>query len=304
MQLAITLVAPDPSVLPAAQERVELTLPAASARVQAARLLGPAALDLQITCDLTLSVAEVRRALREDLERVLEGLPVDFAVQPAADRRKRLFLADMDSTIIDGECLDELADFAGVKSQVSAITERAMRGEIGFEGALTERVAMIKGLPLSALQQCYDERIRLNPGARTLVQTLRTNGVRCVLVSGGFSFFTERVAVAAGFHLQRANRFVERGLTLSGQVEAPILGRESKLQTLREEAQVLEIKLSATCAVGDGANDLAMIEAAGLGVAYRAKPVVAAQADARIDHADLTALLYFQGYGAESFVCD
>ena len=302
MQLAITLVAPDPAVLPAAQERVELVLPDAGGQVRASRLLGPGALDLEIASDLTLSVAEVVRALREELDRALEGLAVDLAVQPSFGRRKRLFLADMDSTIIGCECLDELADFAGVKTQVAAITERAMRGEIDFDGALTERVAMLKGLPVSALQQCYDERVRLNPGARTVVQTLRANGARCVLVSGGFTFFTERVAAAAGFHQQRANRFVERGDVLTGQVETPILGREAKLQTLREEAQALEINLAAACVIGDGANDLAMIEAAGLGVAYRAKPVVAAQADARIDHADLTALLYFQGYGADAFV--
>jgi phosphoserine phosphatase len=304
MQLAITLVAPDPDLLPAAQERVELVLPMASASVQSARLLGPGALDLEITSRLVLSAAEVIRALREDLERALEGLAVDLAVQPTAGRKKRLFLADMDSTIIGCECLDELADFAGVKAEVSAITERAMRGEIGFEAALTERVAMLKALPTSALQRCYDERVRLNPGARTLVRTLRANGVRCVLVSGGFSFFTERVAAAAGFHSQRANRLVERGDLLTGEVEAPILGREAKLAALREEAQALNIDLALTCALGDGANDLAMIEAAGLGVAYSAKPVVAAQADARIAHADLTALLCFQGYGFESFVSD
>jgi phosphoserine phosphatase len=207
----------------------------------------------------------------------------------------------MDSTIIGCECLDELADFAGVKNKVAAITERAMRGEIDFEDALRERVAMLKDLPLTALQQCYDQRVRLNPGARTLVQTLRAHGVRCVLVSGGFSFFTERVAEAAGFHHNRANRFVEHKDRLAGRVEEPILGREAKLAALREEAQGLEISPGAACAIGDGANDLAMIEVAGLGVAYRAKPVVAAQADARIDHADLAALLYFQGYSAEEF---
>jgi phosphoserine phosphatase len=304
MLLAITLVAPDPDVLPAAQERAELVLPALSAQVQSSRLLGPGALDLDIASALTLSVAEVVRALREELERALDGLAVDVAVQPSAGRRKRLFLADMDSTIIGCECLDELADFAGVKAQVSAITERAMRGEIDFTNALTERVAMLKNLPLGALQQCYDQRVRLNPGARTLVRTLRAHGVHCVLVSGGFSFFTERVAAEAGFHRQFANRFVERGGVLTGEVRSPILGQEAKLATLRQEAQALEINLGSACAIGDGANDLAMIEAAGLGVAYRAKPVVAAQADARIDHADLTALLYFQGYGVEAFDSD
>jgi phosphoserine phosphatase len=208
----------------------------------------------------------------------------------------------MDSTIISCECLDELADFAGVKDKVAAITERAMAGEIGFEGALRERVAMLKGLDKNALQQCYDERVRLNPGARTLVQTLRSHGVRCVLVSGGFTFFTGRVAEWAGFHDDRANRFVEDGDVLAGAVHDPILGREAKLAALRQEAEGLGVKPSAAIAIGDGANDLAMIEEAGLGIAYRAKPVVAAQADARIDHADLTAVLYFQGYRAEEFV--
>jgi phosphoserine phosphatase len=208
----------------------------------------------------------------------------------------------MDSTIIGCECLDELADFAGVKAEVSAITERAMRGEIGFEGALRERVGMLKGLPLEALQRCYDERVRLNPGARTLVATMAAHGARCALVSGGFTFFTRRVAEAAGFHDQRANVLIDDGAgALTGQVGDPILGREAKLSALQAEAAALGIALDAAIAIGDGANDLAMIEAAGLGVAYRAKPLVAAQADARIDHADLTALLYFQGYRAEQF---
>jgi phosphoserine phosphatase len=231
----------------------------------------------------------------------LDGLPVDVAVQPAEGRRKKLFIADMDSTIIGCECLDELADFAGAKAEVAAITERAMAGEIGFEGALRERVAMLKGLDNAALQQCYDQRVRLNPGAWTLVRTMRARGVRCVLVSGGFTFFTTRVAEACGFHADRANRFVEDGAVLAGAVHEPILGREAKLAALREEAAGLGVDLSAAIAIGDGANDLAMIEAAGLGVAYRAKPLVAAQADCRIDHADLTALLYFQGYAAEDF---
>jgi phosphoserine phosphatase len=226
---------------------------------------------------------------------------VDFAVQPAEGRRKSLFIADMDSTIIGCECLDELADFAGVKAQVAAITERAMAGEIGFEGALRERVGMLKGLDESALQRCYDERVKLNPGAWTLVRTLRAKGVRCVLVSGGFTFFTGRVAQAAGFQDDRANRFIIDGDKLTGEVGEPILGREAKLAALREEAAKLGVDPSAAIAIGDGANDLAMIEEAGLGVAYRAKPVVAAQADCRIDHCDLTALLYFQGYAVEEF---
>jgi phosphoserine phosphatase len=210
----------------------------------------------------------------------------------------------MDSTIINVECLDELADFAGLKAEIAAITERAMRGELAFEGALRERVGMLKGLATQALQQAYDERVRLNPGARTLVRTMAANGARCVLVSGGFTFFTGRVAAAAGFHANRANTLIEADGRLAGLVGEPILGREAKLAALLEEAKALGLPLAGTLAVGDGANDLAMIEAAGLGVAYRAKPIVAAQADAKIDHADLTALLYFQGYRAAEFVRD
>jgi phosphoserine phosphatase len=224
--------------------------------------------------------------------------PVDFAVQPVENRRKRLLIADMDSTIINVECLDELADFAGVKDKVSEITERAMRGELAFEGALRERVGMLKGLSVDALQACYDDRVKLNPGARTLVRTMAEHGARCALVSGGFTFFTSRVAEAAGFHLNRANTLIEADGQLTGTVGEPILGKEAKLAALQEETAALGLTPADALAVGDGANDLAMIEAAGLGVAYRAKPIVAAQAHAKVDHADLTALLYFQGYTA------
>jgi phosphoserine phosphatase len=301
MHLALTLVAPDPKTIFAAQERAESALAPLSAQVAGRRVLGPGALDIALEVFTTLSRAEILAAVRAAVGEALEHQPVDFAVQPAEGRKKALFVADMDSTIIGCECLDELADFAGVKEEVAAITERAMRGEIGFEGALRERVAMLKGLENSALQQCYDDRVRLNPGAFTLVQTLRAQGVRCVLVSGGFTFFTSRVAEAAGFQANRANRFVVEGERLAGAVHEPILGREAKLAALREESKALGIDPSGAIAIGDGANDLAMIEEAGLGVAYRAKPVVAAQADCRIDHADLTALLYFQGYAAEEF---
>lgn len=301
MHLAITLVAPEPADIPLAHERVEQALPSLSASVAGRRMLGPGALDLAVEVMTTLSAAEALAAARAAVNEAIEQLRVDAAVQLAEGRKKALFIADMDSTIIGCECLDELADFAGVKDAVAAITERAMRGEIGFEGALRERVAMLKGLDTAALQQCYDERVRLNPGAWTLVRTLRDHGARCMLVSGGFSFFTGRVAEACGFHADRANRFVEENGVLAGAVHEPILGREAKLAALREEAGRLDVGLAAAIAIGDGANDLAMIEAAGLGVAYRAKPVVAAQADCRIDHADLTALLYFQGYGVEDF---
>lgn len=237
----------------------------------------------------------------EPVKAALADLAVDFAIQPAANRRKGLLIADMDSTIINVECLDELADFAGVKAQVSEITERAMRGELAFEGALRERVGMLKGLGVSALQACYDERVKLNPGAETLVRTMAKHGARCALVSGGFTFFTSRVAEAAGFHLNRANTLIALDGVLTGAVGDPILGKEAKLAALREETASLGLTPADALAVGDGANDLAMIEAAGLGVAYRAKPIVAAQADAKVDHTDLTTLLYFQGYKAEEF---
>jgi phosphoserine phosphatase len=252
----------------------------------------------------TFMEADELTALRPIVAGLLAGKAVDFCLQPAEGRRKGLLIADMDSTIINVECIDELADFAGVKAQVSEITERAMRGELDFEAALRERVAMLKGLPLADLQRAYDERVRLNPGARTLVRTMTAHSAKAFLVSGGFSFFTRRVAEAAGFNANRANTLIEDGDVLAGTVGEPILGREAKLAALREEAAALGIPLSATLAVGDGANDLAMIEASGLGVAYRAKPIVAAQAHAKVDHTDLTSLLYFQGYRADEFVTD
>jgi len=256
--------------------------------------LGPNAIDLIFEAE---AIAPIHLAAKD----AIAEAPIDFCVQPQANRRKQLLIADMDSTLIGCECLDELADFAGVKAEVSAITERAMRGEIGFEGALRERVGMLKGLPIAALEQCYAQRVRLNPGAETMVKTMAVHGARCVLVSGGFGFFTSRVVVAAGFHADRANTLIEADGKLTGQVGDPILGREAKLAALQEECAALGVGLDQALAIGDGANDLAMITAAGLGVAYRAKPVVAAEADARIDHTDLTALLYFQGYRAADF---
>jgi phosphoserine phosphatase len=287
--LAITLVSPDPAALAAVTAAVRAALV-----VIDETMLGEGAVDLAAD----LPVAEAHAAVKA----VVRAAPVDFAVQPAEGRRKRLLIADMDSTIIGCECLDELADFAGVKAQVSEITERAMRGELLFEGALRERVGMLKGLSVDALLACYDDRVRLNPGARTLVRTMAAHGARCALVSGGFTFFTRRVAEAAGFHMNRANTLIEADGKLTGQVGDPILGKEAKLAALREETTALGLTPADALAVGDGANDLAMIEAAGLGVAYRAKPIVAAQAHAKVDHADLTALLYFQGYKASEFV--
>lgn len=239
--------------------------------------------------------------LRQEAAAAVAELPVDWALVPLEGRRKRLLVADMDSTIINGECLDELADFAGIKAEIAAITERAMRGEIEFEPALIERVGMLKGLALDALQRTYDERVRLNPGAATLVKTMAAHGARCVLVSGGFTYFTSRVTEAAGFHAHRANVLLDDGAALTGEVQRPILGRAAKLEALTSEAAALGVSASDALAIGDGANDLDMIEAAGLGVAYRAKPIVAAEADAKIEYMTLEAALFFQGYRRSEF---
>jgi phosphoserine phosphatase len=236
--------------------------------------------------------------------RELAGLPVDVNI--VADdlgfRRKKLLVADMDSTIIEQECIDEMADMLGLKPTIAAITERAMRGELDFEAALTERVALLKGMAEVDLQRVLEERITLMPGARTLVATMRANGAFTALVSGGFSFFTSRIAKRAGFDIDHANTLLIEAGRLSGAIAQPILGREAKLETLRRHASGKGLIEPQTLAVGDGANDLAMIRAAGLGVAYRAKPVVAAQAKARIVHGDLTSLLYLQGYKRHEFV--
>jgi phosphoserine phosphatase len=242
------------------------------------------------------------RALREDLARRFAGVAVDIAVVPAADRRKRLLVADMDSTIIQQECIDEMADLFGLGERVAAITERAMRGEIAFEPALRERVGLLAGLRESDLERVLAERIRPMPGARTLVATMRRAGAFTALVSGGFTFFTSRIRALVGFDVDHANTLTMREGRLTGEVGEPILGREAKLAALEHYRAAQGLAAEATLAVGDGANDLAMIRAAGLGVAYRAKPVVAAEAAAQITHGDLTALLYLQGYRRDEFV--
>jgi phosphoserine phosphatase len=240
--------------------------------------------------------------LRALLEAKVEGRAVDVVIQPAAGRQKRLLVADMDSTIIGQECLDELADFAGLKAKVAAITERAMRGEIEFEPALRERVRLLAGLPADTIDRVLAERITLNPGARTLVWTMRANGATAILVSGGFTAFTEKVAAMAGFNESHANQLLVADGKLTGRVAEPILGRSAKLATLEDAIIRLGLNAEDTMAVGDGANDLGMIRRAGLGVAYHAKPKVAEAAAARIDHGDLTALLYTQGYKRHQFV--
>jgi phosphoserine phosphatase len=243
-----------------------------------------------------------RKQLADQLRATLAAAPLDLAIQPLAHRRKKLLVADMDSTMIGQECIDELADLVGLKDHVSAITERAMRGEIAFEPALRERVALLKGLPASVIDEVIAKRITLMSGARALIGTMRAHGAHTVLVSGGFSLFTQTVAGMIGFDENHANTLLVENGTLTGFVEEPILGREAKLDTLLEVARYMQLPLEDTMAVGDGANDLAMIGRAGLGVAYHAKPAVAAAADIRIDHGNLTALLYLQGYRRDEFV--
>jgi len=255
----------------------------------------------EVAVDIPFTGSEDINAIADRLREARGDLPIDVVVQPQANRRKKLFLADMDSTMIGQECIDELADFAGLKAHVAAITERAMRGEIAFEPALRERVALLKGLPLSVTDEVLKERITLTPGGRELVGTMRANGAYTCLVSGGFTAFTGKVAEMIGFQENRANTLLAEDGKLTGTVAEPILGREAKLATLRELREAFDMDSIDTLAVGDGANDLGMIQDAGLGVAYHAKPTVAAAAHARIDHGDLTALLYAQGYKRTEF---
>ena len=257
-------------------------------------------------CELVFEVAAgAALAPRQALVgRALAGRPIDVNIVPAdaATRRKRLLIADMDSTIIEQECIDEMADMLGLKAQVALITERAMQGEIGFEAALTERVGLLKGLAAAELERVWRERVTLMPGAKTLVATMRAHGAFAALVSGGFTYYTSRVATAVGFDVDQANTLGIADGRLTGAVIGPILGKAAKLAALQRYALEQRLDPALTLAVGDGANDLAMIEAAGLGVAYRAKAIVAAKAAAGITHGDLTALLYLQGYAKDEFV--
>ncbi len=226
---------------------------------------------------------------------------LDGVVVPAAGRRKRLLVADMESTMIENEMLDELADFLGLREKIAGITARAMNGEIDFAAALDERVGLLRGLPIARLDEAA-RRIRYTPGAATLVATMKQHGATCALVSGGFTYFTALVRQALGFDFDAANTLKHDGRTLSGAVEPPILGKEAKLATLERLGAERGLPIADTMSVGDGANDLPMLKAAGLGVAYHAKPAVAAEVSVRIDHGDLTALLYLQGYRRSDFV--
>jgi phosphoserine phosphatase len=231
----------------------------------------------------------------------LQALGIDLAVQPAEGRRKRLLIADMDSTMIRQECIDELACEAGVGAHVAGITARAMNGELDFEAALRERVALLRGLPEAVIARVIRDRITLMPGGRELVATMKAAGARAALVSGGFTAFTGPIAARLGFDEHRANRLGLAEGALTGEVEEPILGRAAKLAALEEIAAGMGITPVEAVAVGDGANDLAMLGRAGMGVALHAKPVVAAECEVRVNHGDLTALLFLQGYARDEF---
>ncbi|RXX15348.1 phosphoserine phosphatase SerB [Brucella canis] len=255
-----------------------------------------------IACDIPLPLGMEASEADASLHATLDGAPIDVVVQEQERRRKKILIADMDSTMIGQECIDELAEEAGLRDHVAAITARAMNGEIAFEPALRERVALLKGLPLSVIDKVISTRITLTPGGPQLVRTMRKHGAYTALVSGGFTSFTRRIAEMIGFNEERANRLIDDGTRLTGTVAEPILGREAKVEKLVEIAERLGLTPEDAIAVGDGANDLSMIQLAGTGVALHAKPAVAAQTKMRIDHGDLTALLYIQGYRKADFV--
>jgi phosphoserine phosphatase len=261
-------------------------------------------LDKQIAMDVVFAARS--ESEREEISGIfrsrLKAEPVDIIIQPVVTRRKSLFIADMDSTMIGQECIDELAAELRIKQKVAKITERSMRGELAFEPALRERVRLLEGLDTVVIPKIIANKITLTPGARTLISTLKSHGVYTALVSGGFTLFASRIAEAIGFDESRANTLVVENGKLTGEVKEPILGREAKRETLIELRDQFALAQAETIAIGDGANDLDMIGEAGLGVAFKAKPAVAAAADARIDHGDLTALLYALGFSRSTWM--
>jgi phosphoserine phosphatase len=296
MSFIVTLVAArDATVLtPAAIDAVRDALSAPRGGSESARILSPG------------EAAEFFVAERPDLQTAraaLAGAPIDVLATSPRGRRRGLLVADMDSTIVTSETLDELAVFAGLGEKIAAITAQSMNGEIDFREALRARVAMLKGLDLAAIEKTLAA-TKLMPGAKTLVATMTKHGALTALVSGGFTAFTSRVAALCGFAAHRANILLDDGARLTGAVAEPILDQHAKLAALREFAALRGVRMTATLAVGDGANDLAMLREAGLGIAFRARPIVAAALDNRVDHADLRALLFAQGYGVEEFVED
>jgi phosphoserine phosphatase len=281
------------NVVSAVVERARAALPDAGPP----QWLAPDAVDIPFNAETAIDQSSLAERLRGTASRI------DVVLQPAANRRKRLFLADMDSTMIGQECIDELADYVGLKAHVAAITDRAMQGDIAFEPALRQRVALLEGLPISVIEEVLRDRIKLTPGGKTLVATMRANGAVTCMVSGGFTLFTDRIAAMIGFDESRANKLtLVDGHKLAGKVAEPVFGRDGKRAALIELRQDLGLAKGDTMAIGDGANDLDMILEAGLGIAYHAKPGIAASAPARIDHGDLTALLYVQGYRREEFI--
>ena len=255
-----------------------------------------------IACDIALRDGTDAPAAEADILAVISGAPIGLVIQEQESRRKKLLIADMDSTMIGQECIDELAAEVGLKEKVAAITARAMNGEIAFEPALRERVALLKGLPISVVDEVIAKRITLTPGGPELIATMKSKGHYTALVSGGFTVFTSRIAATLGFDENRANMLLEDGGILSGFVAEPILGKQAKVDALNEISAQLGISPDDAIAVGDGANDLGMLHVAGAGVALHAKPAVAAEAQMRINHGDLTALLYIQGYRKTDFV--
>jgi phosphoserine phosphatase len=255
-----------------------------------------------IACDIALHDDTDIEAAEANILAVIGRAPIDLVIQEAETRRKKLLIADMDSTMIGQECIDELAAEVGLKEKVADITARAMNGEIAFEPALRERVALLKGLPLSVVDEVIAKRITLTSGGLELIATMKAKGYYTALVSGGFTVFTSRIGATLGFDENRANVLLEENGILTGLIEEPILGKQAKVDALNEIAERLGISTDDALAVGDGANDLGMLQLAGSGVALHAKPTVSAQARMRIDHGDLTALLYIQGYRKTDFV--
>ena len=255
-----------------------------------------------IACDIALRDDTDLQAAEANILASIGSAQIDLVIQDAETRRKKLLIADMDSTMIGQECIDELAAEVGLKDRVADITARAMNGEIAFEPALRERVALLKGLPLSVVDDVIAKRITLTPGGPELIATMKAKGYYAALVSGGFTVFTSRIAATLGFDEDRANILLEENGILTGFVAEPILGKQAKVDALKDIAEKLGISPDEALAVGDGANDLGMLQLAGAGVALHAKPTVSAQARMRIDHGDLTALLYIQGYRKSDFI--
>jgi len=304
MLYVATLISPSqrPAVSEALADAAARRLPEGSV----AQWLEPGvAVDLSFRADGE-AAADRRRIADEHIALLRDAIgsaPVDIVIQPRDGRRKKLLIADMDSTMIGQECIDELAAYAGLKDRVAAITERAMRGEVAFAPALRERVALLKGLSASVIDDVIARHIHITPGARTLIATMRRNGAHTCMVSGGFTAFTAKLAAAIGFDEQRANTLlIDAEGRLTGEVAEPVLGREAKFETLGALRAQFALDNADTLAVGDGANDIPMIEAAGLGIAFHGKPALRQAASACIDHGDLTALLYAQGYRQADFV--